>query len=288
MDMGDRRFIRHFEAKVEETIKKHRLLSRRDKVVVAVSGGKDSTTALYVLHKLGYNVEAMLIDQLLGEYSRKNLSNIRSFCGRLGVKLHVIPMREEFGCSVCYMKSVLDGKGVRMSTCMICGVIRRSILNRRAREAGATKLATGHNLDDEAQTFLMNMAHGNIMLSAKLGPTTGVVKDGRFIPRVKPLYYCLEEETTRYSKIMKFPVQYQPCPCSRDSFRTLVKESLNRLETLNPGAKAAFVESFLKVLPNLRREYKRVGGLRECVGCGEPSSGSKCKVCLITDAMKAD
>lgn len=285
--MDNREFVEYLEKKVKDTIRRHRLLSKKDRVMVAVSGGKDSTTTLYVLHKLGYNVEAMIIDQLLGEYSRKNLHNIKDFCSGLEVRLHVIPMREEYGHSVCYMKSVLDGKGMKMNTCMICGVMRRSILNRRARKAGATKLATGHNLDDEAQTFLMNMLHGNIMLSAKLGPTTGVVRNAGFIPRVKPLYYCLEDETRRYSRIKKFPVQYDPCPCSLDSFRTAVKKQLNRLEAVNPGTKRNIVEGFLKIIPELRRRYLKTGNLKTCMQCGEPSSQDKCKVCMMLEAMKS-
>lgn len=285
--MNDKEFVEYFEDKVKGTIEKHKLLSKRDKVVVAVSGGKDSTTALYVLHKLGYKVEAMLIDQLLGEYSKTNLSNIKSFCKKLGVKLHVIPMREEFGYSVCYMKSVLDGKGMKMNTCLICGVMRRSILNRRAREINATKLVTGHNLDDEAQTFLMNMIHGNINLSAKLGPSTGVVRNSKFIPRVKPLYYCLEEETKKYSKIKKFPVQYEPCPCSLESFRSMVKRKLNQLEGEHPGAKLNLVEGFLKVIPALKKEYKKTGDIKFCSNCGEPSSQKTCKVCSLVETVKS-
>lgn len=284
--MNDNQFVEYFERKVRQTIKQHKLLSKKDRIVVAVSGGKDSTTALHVLHKLGYEMEAMLIDQLLGDYSRKNLSNIKKFCENMGVKLRIIPMREEFGCSVCYMKSVLDGKGMRMNTCQICGVMRRSILNRRAREVKATKLVTGHNLDDEAQTFFMNMLHGNINLSVKLGRTTGVLKDSRFIPRVKPLYYCLEAETTRYSNINNFPVQYEPCPCSLDSFRTQVKKDLNKLEIINPGTKLNLVKGFLKILPKLKKQYKKTGELKYCSKCGEPSSQDKCKVCSLMELMK--
>jgi uncharacterized protein (TIGR00269 family) len=284
--MNNREFVAYFESKVEDTIRRHKLLSKKDKVIVAVSGGKDSTTTLYILHKLGYNVEAMLIDQLLGEYSRTNLSNIQEFCDKLGVRLHVIPMREEYGYSVCYMKTVLDDKGIKLNSCTICGVMRRSILNRRTRGLHATKLATGHNLDDEAQTFLMNMLHGNIKLSAKLGPSTGAVKNIGFIPRVKPLYYCLEDETRRYSRIKGFPVQYEPCPCSLDSFRTLVKAHLNRLEKLNPGTKRRIVEGFLTAIPQIRKNYLNTGDIKACSQCGEPSSQGKCKVCSLMELMR--
>ena len=285
--MDERTFVGKFEAKVRNTIRRHRLLSKRDRVIVAVSGGKDSTTALYVLHKLGFNVEGMFIDQLLGKYSRNNLSKINEFCKEMEIKLHVISMEREFGCSISYMKNVLESKGIRMNTCMICGVIRRSILNRRAREVNATKVVTGHNLDDEAQTFLMNMIHGNIYLSAKLGPSTGVVKNKKFIPRDKPLYYCLEEEVERYSRIKKYPVQYEACPCARDSSRSSVRKHLNKLEELNPGTKLGIVESFLKILPALKEKYKKTGGIKYCITCGEPSSGGKCKACTIMETIKS-
>jgi uncharacterized protein (TIGR00269 family) len=280
MEDIDSRFIRSFEEKVEKTINDHCLLSKDDKVIVAVSGGKDSTTALYILHKLGYNVEGMIIDQLLGEYSRKNLTNIQSFCKDLDVKLHVVHMRDEYGCSVCYIKSALDRKGVVMNQCSICGVIRRSILNRKAREHSTSKIATGHNLDDEAQTFFMNYLQGRIMDSARVGPISGVVRNERFVPRIKPLYFCLEDETRKYSQLHEFPVVYDPCPCSLDSFRTEIKALLNRMDEEQPGTKRAIVESSLKIRPYLFHEQTE-WKIKKCQSCGEPSSRDTCRVCAI-------
>ena len=280
MDDVDFKFIRSFEGRVEKTIKDYDLLSKDDKVIVAVSGGKDSTTALYILHKLGYNVEGMIIDQLLGEYSRKNLLNIQGFCKEREIKLHVVHLRDEYGCSVCYIKSVLDQKGIVMNQCSICGVIRRSVLNRKAREHSATKIATGHNLDDEAQTFFMNYVQGRIMDSARVGPMSGVVRNDSFVPRIKPLYFCLEEETKRYSQLHKFPVVYDPCPCSLGSFRSEIKALLSRIEKESPGTKRSLVESSLRVRPYLAREQSE-WKMNKCSSCGEPSSGDICKVCAI-------
>jgi uncharacterized protein (TIGR00269 family) len=278
--MSDADYIELFEKNVEDTIKKYGLLTKEDRVLVAVSGGKDSTTALYILHKLGYMVEGIIIDQLLGEYSRKNLSNIREFCKGLGIKLHVVHMRDVYGCSVCYIKSILDQKGIVMNQCSICGVIRRSILNREARELSATKIATGHNLDDEAQTFFMNYVQGRIMDSARVGPMSGVVRNERFVPRIKPLYFCLEEETKKYSQLHAFPVVYEPCPCSLDSFRSEIKALLNGMEAEHPGTKRALVESSLKIRPYLSEEQKE-WRIKRCRSCGEPSSQGICRVCSI-------
>ncbi len=273
-------FTDYVEEKVKNTIREHKLINKKDKVLVAVSGGKDSTTALYTLHKLGYDTEAILIDQLLGEYSKKNQQNIQEFCQQKNIKLHTIHMRDEYGCSVCYMKDVLDKKGIKLNTCTICGVIRRSILNKWAKKLKADKIATGHNLDDEAQTYLMNFLQGNIERSARLGPQSGIRPDPLFVQRIKPLYFITEEETEKYSRQMGFPVVYDPCPCSVDSFRTHVKKILNELQKTNPKAKENIVRSFLKITPELTKAHDK-NKIRACELCGEPSSQDICRKCKI-------
>ncbi|MFH0863055.1 MAG: TIGR00269 family protein [Candidatus Altiarchaeota archaeon] len=282
--MDDKKFISRFETKVRSTILNHRLLKPREKVLVAVSGGKDSTTALYLLKKLGYVVEGLTIDQLLGEHSRRNLGNIQAFCRENGIVLHVVHMRDLYGCSVCYMKSVLDGKGIHMNSCTICGVIRRNILNREAKRLKATSIATGHNMDDEAQTLLMNYVRGDIAAMARSGPKSGIAPDERFVPRIKPLYFCLEEEVKRYSQIRGFPVQYEPCPCSLDSYRTEVKGYLNGFEAKMPGTKESMVRGLVEALPSLRGGFSGAN-VRSCRLCGEPSSNEVCRSCALVKML---
>jgi tRNA-5-methyluridine54 2-sulfurtransferase len=278
--LSDKRFMESFEGKVHDTIAENKLIKNRDRVLVAVSGGKDSTTALYLLHKFGYDVEGLIIDQLLGEHSKTNLRNITEFCKANDIKLHVVHMRDVYGCSVCYMKSVLDGKGIVMNSCTICGVVRRNILNKKAREIGATVLATGHNMDDEAQTMLMNFIKGDMGALARMGPKSGVKPDERFIPRVKPLFLCLEADVKRYSQLMGFPVVYEPCPCSLESYRTEIKKYLNGMEEKEPGTKESMLRGLLKVLPRLKKRFKG-SKLSTCEACGEPSSNRVCRACVI-------
>ncbi len=269
-----------FESKVLATINEHDLITEGDSVLVAVSGGKDSTTALYVLKKLGYDVSGIIIDQLLGEYSKKNMGNIKSFCAENDIVLHVVEMSQEYGFSVCYMQSVLEQKGEKLSTCHICGVVRRDILNRKALELKADKIATGHNLDDEAQNFMMNFIQGNMETSARLGPKSGVGPNPGFVQRIKPLYFCSEADCEKYSRIMGFPVVYDPCPCSMESFRTGIKAMMNKLEELEPCAKRNIVDTFLKIVPRGQKAT-----LKKCERCSSPSSRDICRKCEIFAKM---
>ena len=171
------RFIKEFESKISETVKKYKLAEKKDRVIVACSGGKDSTTVLYLLHKFGFKPSALFIDLAMGEWSDVNKEDIKKFCKELGIKLHIITLKKELGCGMCYIKSVIRSK-YRLSQCIICGIIKRWILNKEARKLKMTKIATGHNLDDEAQNVLMNWMKGNMELSLNLGPRTGMLVYG--------------------------------------------------------------------------------------------------------------
>ncbi|MEM2918693.1 MAG: TIGR00269 family protein [Candidatus Altiarchaeota archaeon] len=283
--MDEKNFVEHFEEQVKKTIDDFELIAKGDKILVACSGGKDSTTALYLLKKFGYKVEALFIDLLLGRYSEKNFENIKKFCNENKIKLHKVSIRDEFGYKICYIHSILKSKGYSIKNCTICGVMKRSIMNRKARELNATKMATGHNLDDEAQTIFMNFLQGNLSLCAKLGPKTGFIKDEKFVPRIKPLYFCPEEEIRKYSMLKKFPVLYEKCPCAVDTFRLEIKGYLNEIEKKNPGVKEKIVYNFIKILPKIKEYYKSDEKLKYCKICGEPSRKEICKACEIVRIM---
>jgi uncharacterized protein (TIGR00269 family) len=278
--------INHVERKVKSTIKKFDLFTKHDKILVAVSGGKDSTTALYIMQKLGYRVEAITINALIGNYSKQNLKNIQSFCKMHGINLHIISFRNEFGYSLCYIRSILKSRGIKLKSCTLCGILKRYLLNKTVRRLRATKLVTGHNLDDEAQSFIMNLLRGNLELSARLGPKTGLIANNKFVTRVKPLYLCFESEIEAYSKKMNFPVYYGRCPCSVDAYRRKIRNYLNEYETQNTGTKPKIINYFLKLSPKLKQYYKTEKQQYYCDVCGEPSKKKICRSCEIIGLLR--
>ncbi len=284
--MNNQEFIRNFETRVKNTIDKYKLATKKDKILVACSGGKDSTVTLYLLNKFGYNVEAISIDMLIGNYSKENIKNIKKFCEEQKIKLHILSFRDLFGYSLCYITSALKSKGSRLESCTICGVLRRYILNKQVRELSATKVATGHNLDDEAQTILMNLLKGNPSLNAKLGPETGAVKDKKFVPRIKPLYFCYEHDVEKYSRLMKFPIKYGKCPCSVGVFRRSIRDEFDSMKNIDK-IKLNIVNSFLKGLGKLRAKYSAGKSMEYCTKCGEPSKGKICNACKIIGMIHA-
>lgn len=273
-----------FERKVRQIIQKYRLISKKDKVLVAVSGGKDSMTVLYLLRKFGYNVSALHINLEMGKWSERHLENIKSFCQQLKIPLHVYSVRKEFGRSMCSIKSIVKSHS-KLHDCTICGILRRWLINKKARQLGADKLATGHNLDDASQTVLMNYFKGNLMIGVNEGPYVGIIEDKKFVQRVKPLYFIKEKDVENYSRMMNFPVIYERCPCVVNAYRHEIRKMLDVIELKNKDIKENIVKSFFKILPKLRKRAKS-SNLIYCRNCGEPSRNEVCKACLIMEKIR--
>jgi uncharacterized protein (TIGR00269 family) len=278
-------FTKYFENKVFKTIRQFDLIGKKENLGVAISGGKDSLTLLYILNKLSkqnpkIKITAIMIDEGIKGYRNKTIKISKKFCKKNKIKLNIYSFKKEFGMPLDNMLSILDVK-----PCTLCGIFRRYLLNRKSKELKFTKLATGHNLDDEAQSILMNQFKNNIHLSARLGPKVGVKENKRMVQRIKPLYLCTEKEVTTYAFINKLLDNFTECPNVPESYRAQVRGMLNDFEAKFPGTKHAIVNSFLQILPDLKEKFKG-GEASYCKKCNEPASKDKCNACKYVETLK--
>jgi tRNA-5-methyluridine54 2-sulfurtransferase len=264
-------FLEYFENKVIYTIEEFNLLNEKDRVCVAVSGGKDSVVLLYLLDKFGYDVSGLAIDEGIVGYRADTLLFLENFCKTHNIHLVVKSFRDEVG-------KDLDDMPREGPACNACGTFRRFMLNKYSQ--GFDKVATGHNLDDESQAVLMNLFKAQNELFARQGPITREAVG--FTQKIKPLYYLKEKEILAYAFLMGFDVPFVECPFARLSFRSKVRDFVNNAELNHPGIKENIIERFLslKVYDKSRSPIKTL----ICNSCGFPSEGDVCRACR----MKAD
>lgn len=273
----------NIEQKAKQTISQMKLnkKDKNEKILVALSGGKDSTVVAYLLHKFGYNIEGFHIDLKMGKYSENCLNAVEKLCKDLKIKLYVYDIRKEMGNSMCNIRlSVQSQSKNTIKNCAICGVIKKWILNKEARRLNAKYIATGHHLDDESQTFLLNILKGSPELSANSGIISKNISDKKFIPRIKPLFYIPESEIKKYSLKMKLPVVYEKCPCAIDSYRIQVREFMR---TLSDKQKENLMKNAEQIIEKIEKDDKE---LRYCEICGEPCRGRICKMCSLLSKNK--
>lgn len=284
-------FLSYFEEKVEKTINKFRLIDRGDTLCVAASGGKDSLTVLYLTkkyllrHQMPNRLFALSIDEGIKNYRKSTLTDLKKFCKKHDIELHIVAAKEEFGYTLDQAAPKIK-KLQQKKACNICGVWRRFLLNKYAKKLGATKVITGHNLDDEAQVVLMNIFKANTSLTAHLGPKSGVEEHEQFASRVKPLYFCTEKETRLYALLKKFEVDFTECPNAQEGLRAYVRDMLNDAESKYPGTKQGIINSFLDIMPLVKeREMKKPQRVNICTRCGEPTNNDVCNACKIKEAL---
>jgi uncharacterized protein (TIGR00269 family) len=269
----------NIESQVKKALKQ--IASKKAKVLVAASGGKDSQSLIYILHKLGYKIEALYINLHLGKYSEECKKAIEELCNKLKVKLHIFNIKDYYGCSMCHIRQSVQSK-VKVSNCMICGVVKKSILNKEARIKKADYIATGHNLDDEAQTLFINFLKGNPELSLNSGIISGLVEDKKFIPRIKPLFYVPEKEIRKFAIKQKIPFIAEKCPCAKESYRLETRAFLNGFDN---KIKDYIVKNLEKVKDKLSGKIK-IGKVIYCQLCGEPCRNKICKSCELLSEIK--
>jgi uncharacterized protein (TIGR00269 family) len=278
-------FCKSIEEKVRATISDYGMLKHDDKIMVAVSGGKDSVTLLRILTKIERDfpkasLSAVSVDEGIKGYRDDAIRIAERNCGKLGVEHIVVSFKEMYGVELDEIVNKLrqrEEKG--LTACSYCGVLRRRALNTAAREAGVDKLATAHSLDDETQTMILNIIHGDPLRIARVKPVLSVIHP-KLVQRVKPLCEVLEREIVFYAYLRKIKFQRAFCPYAGAALRNDVRSMLNRMERRHAGTKYTIFRSMERLRPALEG-FGKQEELRECKICGEPTAGEICKPCQM-------
>ncbi len=272
-------FIEFFRNQVREAIRKHRMLAKDERVLVAVSGGKDSLALWDVLIDEGYATTGLYLDLGIFDYSVESKSKCETFAAARGVPLIISRVADEVGAPVPVIKQV-----TRRPPCSGCGLSKRYLMNRTALEHGFPVVATGHNLDDEAATLfgsVMNWQTDALPRQSPALPST----HPKLVRRVKPLYRLSERETAAFAFLRGIDYIVEECPFAAGATSIAHKEILSRLEDASPGAKHNFLFGFLE---KARPAFEKVEAvaLQECARCGQVTTGTLCAFCKLSDQVK--
>ena len=277
-------FVKFVERKVERTIKKYGMIRSSDKVLVALSGGKDSSVLLHIVKRLFPDVELLCLHIDLGikNFSDECKKKVEELAHQEDVKLEVVSLKDFLGCGL----SELTSKYRKI--CSTCGLLRRYMLNYHGNTIQATKIATGHNLDDVLAVLWDFYVKGDLIEASRLQPVTKLIHP-KAIPRIKPLIELTDYELKVYADLKGLP--YTPIQCSygRESKLNRRKKLINTIESMYPAFKHTFFKTHIKRIAPLvmdKLEAKRSNWMT-CSKCGMPSRKEICAVCQLKESLKA-
>lgn len=273
-----------FEKRFRATVREFSMIKKGERIAVALSGGKDSCVLLHCLEmlrsSLPFELVAITIDEGIKGYRNRTLEVARHEAKKLGIAHHIFSFKKDAGRSLDELMKEKKGR----LPCTYCGVIRRRMLNMAGRGVGADKIAFGHNLDDFAQTVLMNIMRNEPIRLARLNEP--LIQNGKFVRRIRPLMRAPEKEVAVYALINNIGVDFQECPYSGHAFRAHVRRQLNETEELYPGTKLRTVNSFFGIEKLLRKGLETENmKIRCCRECGEPASREVCVFCAMVEGV---
>lgn len=278
-------FVEWFLSMTQRTIAAYEMFDLDNRVLVAVSGGKDSLALWDVLLQLGYQADGMYIGLGIDEgvdYSAQSLAMCQKFLTthHPQASLHVVDVAKEYGQTIAQLaRNTPRGQG---KPCSVCGLVKRHIMNRTAREGGYAAIATGHNLDDEVAVLMQNTLHWQTGYLARQAPVL-CERDG-LARKVKPLVRSYEREAAAYVLVKGIDYIYEECPFAKGATTNFYKELLNQLELKSPGAKQQFYLQFLKARNEGKVTFAESASrsLTACSRCGQPTTaGELCAFCRL-------
>lgn len=280
-------YIKNIESSVQRIITTYKMFKPTDRIAVAVSGGKDSLSLLHILSRIERKypkseLVTITIDEGISEYRPEGIDLVKKCCLKLGISSHVYSFKELYGYSLDEIVTLTEVKG-GLSACSYCGILRRKALNMAAKDLGAGKLATAHNLDDEVQSMFMNFLRGDVYGITKIRPMLDV-KNG-FVQKVKPVCHLSDREVTLYAFLKRINYHSNPCPYLESSMRTDVRRFINSMEKKHPGIKYTVFHTFEKIQSRfIKRGSKK--DLNKCEVCFEPTSMKTCRSCKIIQKIR--
>ncbi len=285
-------YVEWVHKQTQRTIERYRMFTPDERVLVAVSGGKDSLALWDILLALGYQADGLYIGLGIDEgtgYSDESHRYLTDFIAARGggLTLHTVDVAALYGAPIPVAAQLAArGKG---KPCSVCGLTKRHIMNRVALDHGYDVLATGHNLDDEAAVLLGNTLYWSVDYLARQGPVLPP-SHPRLARKVKPLFRFYEREMAAYCIVRGIDYIYDECPHAEGATTTRNKELLNSLEAESPGAKLQFYLRFLQA----REERGLFDAVREdltlhtCPRCEQPTTNDgECSFCRMWDRIRA-
>jgi uncharacterized protein (TIGR00269 family) len=282
-------FLEWAPEQTQRFVEKYRMFAPEDKILVAVSGGKDSLSLWDILHRLGYHADGLYIglgiDGGFG-YSDESRRLSEKFAAERGLTLHIVEVEAAYGATIPEL-AVISNRG-RDKPCSVCGLNKRYIMNRAAHDGGYSVLATGHNLDDEAAVLMQNTLNWAGGYLVRQAPVLEANRPG-LARKVKPLCRFYEREMAAYAIVRGIEYIYDECPYAVGSTTIYYKEILNQMEEKRPGAKLQFYLSFLQAKEaGLFARPADAAELHACEKCGQPTSApGECSFCRLWDKVRA-
>jgi uncharacterized protein (TIGR00269 family) len=267
-------YLLFFERRVERAIEHQSMFGREDRLLVAVSGGKDSLALWEVLAAAGYHTVGFHLALGIGGYSERSRERCERFAADRGLVLRVRSLVDEN----LAIPTVVGA--TRRPACSACGTIKRHYFDAAALEEQCTIVATGHNLDDEAARLLGNVLHWQVDHLSRQRPVIQP-RHEKFVRKVKPLYLTSEFETATYSFMRGIDYVVEECPNAVGATQLAHKAVLDGLENSSPGTKLAFVGEFVSRGSQAFQPRERADADRSCAGCGMPSWGELCGFCSL-------
>jgi uncharacterized protein (TIGR00269 family) len=274
-------FIEWVPRQVARTIEKYAMFTPEERVLLAVSGGKDSLALWDILLRLGYQVDGLHINLGIEQgYSAASQARVEEFVAtRPGTRLYTVDLSGQYGASVPELVRQRRGR----KPCSVCGLVKRHIMNQKACEGGYAAIVTGHNLDDEVAVLLQNALHWNVGYLARQAPVLPPSPAG-LARKVKPLVRLREREVAAYAILRGIDYIYDECPHAQGATTLYYKDIMNQLEARSRGTKEMFYLGFLRARSEMGLpgpELERVE-LHPCSRCGQPTTAPElCAFCRL-------